>query len=129
MEMIMIIILITGISGAQPDMRAILLATAVAVPLVAAPLAATTDDEYTIVIRDHQFEPAEIAVPAGTRVKLTIDNQDGTPEEFESHALKREKVIPGNSKAVVWVGPLEPGRYPFVGEFHEDTAKGVLTAK
>ena len=58
-----------------------------------------------------------------------IKNEDATPEEFESHALNREKIIPGNSEGVVFVGPLDTGEYPFVGEFHEDSAQGKLIVK
>jgi plastocyanin len=82
--------------------------------------------EAQLVIRDHRFEPAEIKVPAGKKVKLVIENQDATAEEFESHELNREKVVPPKGKVTVFVGPLKPGRYPFFGEFHKETAKGVL---
>ena len=71
---------------------------------------------------------AEIKVPANQRIKLSVHNQDGTPEEFESHALNREKVIAGNSKATIYIGPLEPGRYTFFGEFNEATAQGAIVA-
>jgi plastocyanin len=92
-------------------------------------LALAADPEFTLVIRDHRFDPAELRVPAGKKIKLVIDNQDATAEEFESHSLNREKVIPAKSKATVLVGPLKAGRYPFVGEFHEETAKGVVVAE
>jgi hypothetical protein len=92
-------------------------------------LALAADPEFTIVIREHRFEPAELRVPAGKKLKLVIDNQDATPEEFESHTLNREKVIPAKSKASIFVGPLKAGRYPFVGEFHEKTANGVIIAE
>jgi plastocyanin len=85
--------------------------------------------ELKLVIRNHIFEPAEIRVPAGKRVSLSISNEDPTPEEFDSSALKVEKVIPGKSRAVVRFGPLDPGRYEFIGEFHADTAKGVVIAE
>lgn len=85
--------------------------------------------EYTLVIKNHRFEPSELMVPAGKRVKLVIDNRDATAEEFESHDLRREKIVPGNSKGEVWVGPLPAGKYHFYGEFHEDTAQGNLIAK
>jgi hypothetical protein len=87
------------------------------------------DPEVMLTIRNHRFEPSELRVPAGKKVKIIIDNQDPTPEEFESHELNREKVIPAKSKVPVFVGPLKPGRYPFVGEFNEKTAKGVLVAE
>lgn len=86
-------------------------------------------DDYVLTIKDHRFNPTEIKVPANKRVQITIVNEDPTPEEFESHEMKVEKVIPGKSKAVVRVGPLKPGRYPFFGEFHEATAKGTLIAE
>ena len=83
----------------------------------------------TLTIKDHKFTPAELKVPANKRVMITVVNDDATPEEFESHEMKVEKIIPGKSKAVVRIGPLKPGRYPFVGEFHEDTAKGTVIAE
>jgi len=86
-------------------------------------------DALTTTIRNHRFEPAEIKVPAGKRIALTVVNDDPTPEEFESHALKVEKVIPGKSKAVVQFGPLKPGSYKFEGEFNSKTAQGVVIAE
>jgi Cupredoxin-like domain len=87
------------------------------------------DKEFSLVIKNHRFEPAELKVPANERVRLTVHNQDSTPEEFESHALNREKVIPGGAKAVIFIGPLKPGRYEFEGEFNAGTAQGVVIAE
>ena len=86
-------------------------------------------DDYVLTIKDHRFTPTEIKIPANTRVQITVVNDDPTPEEFESHDMKVEKVIPCTSKPVVRIGPLKPGRYPFVGEFHEATAKGTVIAE
>ena len=86
-------------------------------------------DDLTITIKDHKFTPTELKVPANQRVEITVINDDATPEEFESKPMKVEKVIPGKSKGVVRIGPLKPGRYTFVGEFHESTAKGVVIAE
>ena len=85
--------------------------------------------EVRLSIKEHRFIPAELKVPANTKVKLIVANEDPTPEEFESHSLNREKVIPGRSSATIYVGPLKPGRYEFFGEFHEATAKGTLVAE
>jgi Cupredoxin-like domain len=85
--------------------------------------------DLTLTLKDHKFSPSEIKVPANKRVNITVINNDATPEEFESSALRVEKVIPGKSKGVVRIGPLKPGRYPFVGEYHESTAKGVVVAE
>ena len=91
--------------------------------------AAAADTEFTLVIQDHRFQPTEITVPAGQKIKLTVENRDATPEEFESKSLKREKVIAGKSSATIMIGPLTAGRYPFVGEYNEKTAQGVVVAK
>lgn len=87
------------------------------------------DIEVALTIKDHRFEPAEVRVPVGQKIKLVVSNQDTTPEEFESHKLNREKVIAPGSKANIYIGPLAPGRYPFFGEFHEKTARGVVIAE
>ena len=91
--------------------------------------AQAAENEVALVIKEHQFNPAEIKVPANQRIQLKIHNQDATPEEFESHALNREKLIPAGGKAVVYIGPLKPGRYDFFGEFNASTAKGVVIAE
>jgi plastocyanin len=91
--------------------------------------ATAAEREILLVIKNHRFEPAELKVPAGQRIKLVVHNQDGTPEEFESHGLNREKVIPGGAKASIFIGPLKPGRYDFVGEYNEATAKGAVVAQ
>lgn len=80
-------------------------------------------------IRNHLFYPAEVLIPANQKVKLLVTNSDATPEEFESYELNREKVIMGNSKTVIFIGPLPPGKYPFFGEFNPKTAQGVVIAQ
>ncbi len=85
--------------------------------------------EFELEIRDHLFLPDELRVPAGQKVKLVIYNRDPTPEEFESYELNREKVIMGNSKAIIFIGPLKLGEYPFFGEFNPTTALGKVIAE
>ena len=80
-------------------------------------------------IRNHRFEPATVTIPAGRKVVLLVHNRDATPEEFESNEFNREKVIMGGRCARIYVGPLEAGRYRFFGEFHADTAQGVLVVE
>lgn len=91
--------------------------------------ALAADSDFVLVIKDHQFHPAELTIPSGSKVKFTVENQDATPEEFDSHALNREKMIAGHGSATIYIGPLDPGRYPFTGEFHESTAQGVIIAR
>ena len=79
-------------------------------------------------MKDHLFFPAELRVPAEQKIKIRLINTDNTPEEFESFSMNREKVILGGSSGVVFVGPLQPGTYPFSGEYNPDSAKGQLIA-
>ncbi|MEY3668516.1 MAG: hypothetical protein RL572_2056 [Pseudomonadota bacterium] len=92
----------------------------------AGPTALAQTPEVEIQIREHLFYPAEVRIPANTKVKLIIRNLDATPEEFESYELNREKVIVGNSQGIVFIGPLAPGEYPFFGEFNPRTAQGKV---
>jgi hypothetical protein len=85
--------------------------------------------EFTITVKDNRFDPAELRVPAKKRFTVYVVNDDATPEEFESLPMKVEKIIPGKSKALIRIGPLDPGRYEFIGEFHAETAKGVMIAE
>lgn len=99
---------------------------ALALALLAQPAGAST---VSLTIRDHKFAPAEIHVKADTPSEFTIVNQDSTVEEFDSTALKVEKVVSGNETGNVRIRPLAPGRYPFMGEFHSETAQGVVVAE
>jgi uncharacterized cupredoxin-like copper-binding protein len=92
----------------------------------AAPASAQTVIEVTI--KGHRFTPSEIHVPAGKPAVLHIQNQDPLAEEFDSTALKIEKVIAGGHDGDVRLRPLDHGRYPFMGEYHSDTATGFVVA-
>jgi hypothetical protein len=85
--------------------------------------------EFTLVIKDHKFTPTELEVPAGQKIRLVVENQDPTPEEFESYSLNREKIVAGNGEIVLFVGPLKTGKYEFFGEFNMATARGWLVAR
>lgn len=96
---------------------------------LAQPALAREIPELTLTIRDHRFEPAELVIPADTKIRLKVVNTDATPEEFESHELNREKVIPGSSTGIVFIGPLSSGHYPFFGDFNQATAQGAVVVK
>lgn len=77
-------------------------------------------------IKNHKFSPEIVKIKENQLLKLTVYNDDPTVEEFESFDFKREKIVPGNGKVIVTIGPLKKGSYDFFGEFHMDTAKGQL---
>jgi hypothetical protein len=108
---------------------ALALALAAGFSLSLSPAAQAAEPEVMLTIKNHRFEPTDVKVPANQRIKLIVHNQDPTPEEFESHSLNREKVIPGGAKASIFIGPLKPGRYSFFGEYNESTAKGAIVAE
>jgi hypothetical protein len=91
--------------------------------------AAAQEPAYTLIIKDHQFQPTEIEIPAGQKIALTVKNNDTTPEEFESTELRREKVVAGGEQIIVYIGPLKPGKYEFFGDFNPKTARGHIIAK
>jgi hypothetical protein len=102
---------------------------ALVIAVFTGPIASAADDPYTLTIKDHRFEPAEITIPADTKVALTIKNLDPSPEEFESVELRREKIVPAGKEAIVHLGPLKPGRYEFFGDFNPQTARGFVLVK
>jgi heme/copper-type cytochrome/quinol oxidase subunit 2 len=111
-------------------MRVHLLGAVALATLMAAsgPVRAEDPQTFRLTLKDHIFEPAELTVPAGKRLILIVRNADDTPAEFESRELGAEKVISPGREAMIRVGPLAAGRYPFNDEFHQDQARGVLIA-
>lgn len=87
------------------------------------------DSPIPLTLKDHKFSPTEIHVRANTQAQILLTNQDSSSEEFDSSSLHVEKVVPGGQKGIVRLRPLPPGRYNFMGEFHSDTAQGVVIAE
>lgn len=106
----------------MPPIRLALLATA----LLATRAGATEVPEYALVLENHTYTPAQLQIPADTKVKLRVTNRDGSPEEFESTELSREAIVLPGQTISVFVGPLKAGSYRFFGDFHQDTAQGRL---
>jgi len=82
----------------------------------------------TIVVRDYQFVPAEVAVTAGVKAELIIRNEQTTPAEFESTSLHREKVVAPGASVSIFIGPLSPGRYEFFDDFNPAN-RGVVVVR
>jgi heme/copper-type cytochrome/quinol oxidase subunit 2 len=90
--------------------------------LLRAPTAQGEDTvTLSIVMQNHQFVPAELHAPAGKPISIHVKNQNDIVSEFESSELHFEKIVPVGSEAVVYVHPLQPGRYNFYDDFHHAT--------
>ena len=106
--------------------RRLLSAFGAALLLVIASTAdATAEQIFHLTIVNQAFEPDTLTIPAGQRVKILVMNKDIIPAEFESSEAHREVVIPGKTELPVYVGPLEPGTYHFINDFHPQS-KGTL---
>jgi len=86
-------------------------------------------DVIELSISGHKFTPADVTVPANQKFQIKVTNNDQTPAEFESHDLKVEKIVVPGGTVTVTAGPLKPGTYEFVDDYHPDDAKGTVTAK
>ena len=87
------------------------------------------DGAIPVTLKDHKFAPVEIRVKANIPNVIALTNADDTAEEFDSTSLKVEKVVASHSSGNVRLRPLAPGRYPFMGEYHSETAQGVVIAE
>jgi plastocyanin len=106
-------------------------ATMMVAALTTISAAATAADppEIPLTIENNRFSPEEIKVKAGEPFVLVVTNKDKTPEEFESKDLRIEKVVPAGKTLKIRVRALKSGTYPFVGEYHDTTAKGRIVAE
>ncbi len=97
---------------------------------MSAPLAVADEaTKISVTLKDHKFSPAEPSAPAGKPIVIEVENQDKTPAEFESKALRVEKVVPGGGKISVQVRALPAGRYRFFDDYHESTTEGFLVTQ
>ena len=94
-----------------------------------APAECADSPEIPLTIENHRFTPEEITVKAGTSFILIIVNKDAMAEEFESHDLRIEKVIPAGKTLRLRMPPLKKGTYGFIGDFNPSTAKGRIIAE
>jgi len=123
----MLVVCSSAISRAPAHRRTA--AALVLAALLASGASVRADELATLVFHNHRFEPARIEVPANTKFQLKVKNTDDTADEFESVDLNREKLVAPGQTITVFLGPLTPGEYKFFGDFHQDTAQGVMVAK
>ena len=99
-----------------------------ALAFAATPAIAADQASLTLTLKDHRFAPATVTVPAGRKVTIQLINLDVATEEFDSHDLRTEKLVTPKGRITFTIGPLQPGTYAFMGEFHPATAQGHVTA-
>lgn len=87
------------------------------------------DPTFHITFKGGVIVPLRLDVPARTRFRLEIKNEDDTPAEFESVELHKEKVLAPHSETVMVIRTLDPGEYDFFDDFHPGSAPAVLVAK
>jgi uncharacterized cupredoxin-like copper-binding protein len=108
----------------------VLLAGAVVWTALGATCAAAADPaEFALTFEKNRIKPEEIRVKAGAAFVLVITNKDKTPEELDMPQPRIEKVIPGGKTVRLKMPALKPGTYPFVGEYHSETAKARIVAE
>ncbi len=84
---------------------------------------------FKLLAREGRWFPEVLEVPANTRFRLEITNQNAGPEEFESRELHKELVLASGVTRGLVFAPMKPGTYPFFGEFHPQTARGRIVVK
>jgi plastocyanin len=75
----------------------------------------------SLILKNHQFDPAEVHAPPGKQIAIHVKNLNDIVSEFESSDLHFEKIVPVGSEVTVYVHPLQPGRYNFYDDFHRAT--------
>jgi uncharacterized protein (DUF2141 family) len=110
--------------------KRVALAAALAIALAAAAAAAAdAPADIALVIEKNRFLPDVIKVKAGAPFVPVITNKDQGPEEFDMAQPRIEKVIPAGKTVRLKMPALKPGKYPFVGEYHSETAKATIVAE
>ena len=75
-----------------------------------------------------EFQPSELRAPADKPITVRVKNLDAKAMEFESKALRVEKVVAAKSEGVLNVRAMKPGRYEFYDDFNEK-ARGALVVQ
>ena len=83
---------------------------------------------FEIVMKNREFSPLELVVPADRKIKITVKNEDLSPIEFESVHLNREKIVQPHGEVQIFFNPLKAGTYRYNDDFNQDS-KGYITVK
>ncbi len=86
------------------------------------------DPSFTLTRQGGHFSPSPLVVPIHLKIRLVVDNQDQDAMEFESESLSWEIVIPPHHSTVLYLNPLEPGRYGYFND-NDPQQKGIIEAR
>lgn len=89
----------------------------------------SAQEVYDLTIKNHLFYPDTLKVPAATPFIIRVYNSDDSVEEFESFDLNLERILGAGQTAEFHVMPLKPGVYDFYGEFHRQSATGLVVVE
>lgn len=83
--------------------------------------------DFTVTLKEHEFSPATLGLPAFKKVTLAVKNMDTTPAELGSTTFPVEPTIvePGG-EAQITISPLQPGPYVLIDVFHNDTECNII---
>jgi hypothetical protein len=110
-------------------MRRLTLAAICAIAVLpASPSRAQQATEVQVTYSNGEFQPSELRAPADKPITVRVKNLDAKAMEFESKALRVEKVVAAKSEGVINVRALKPGRYEFYDDFNEK-ARGALVVQ
>jgi len=87
--------------------------------------------EVTVQAINIAFEPGEVQLPAGTPLRIVLDNRDaGVPHDIRvtdgDRVLGQSPTVTGPGETEVRFGPLSPGTYRFACAVHPSMT-GTLT--
>jgi hypothetical protein len=109
-----------------PALLALTLATAL---LCLSPPSAAQSANFEIIAQDGPLQPAQLQVPAGVKLRITLRNTGKTPVEFESLGLHLERLVQPDSAATVTVPGLSAGSYSIGDEFHPNNGTVQILAR
>jgi heme/copper-type cytochrome/quinol oxidase subunit 2 len=112
-----------------PSIAATAIVSLAILTLFAAPSARAADDSSQLRFHAGAVEPANLALPANTPVKLQVTNTTDAAVEFESFELHRERVVQPGQTITVYLPALPPGTYPFFDDFSHGAVKGEIVSR
>ena len=92
--------------------------------------------EITVILTDNAFDPSEITVPAGTRVKFEYENQGAAihnmmiqSQETEGEIFQSPTIVNPGDEGEFEATFTTPGTMNFICVYHQPDMTGTLTVE